>query len=148
MIASKINPSLASGKSAVMESELLRGTEEVFDQQISDPHLEEISRTSSTKWRSLPPHLDIPDTTVSDIECDSQNEEEWQNNFFFTWKRKKGTRATYRKLVHALLKIDCRGDAEKVCKLLMESVSTRQKNSSPPVKSKPTRPKFDAGIYT
>ena len=136
-----------------MESELLREyqlTEEVFDRQISDPHLEEISRTSSTKWRSLPPHLDIPDTTctVGDIECDSQNEEERQNNFFFTWKRKKGTRATYRKLVCALLKIGCRGDAEKVCRLLLESVSTRQKNSSPPVKSKPTRPKFDEGIYT
>ena len=136
-----------------MESELLREyklTEEDSEQCISDPHLEEISRTSSMKWRLLPSHLELSDAekTVGDIERDSQKEDERRNNFFFTWKRKKGTRATYRKLVHALLKIDCRGDAEKVCKLLMESVSTRQKNSSPPVKSKPTRPKFDAGIYT
>ena len=120
-----------------MELELLREyelTEEDSEQPISDPHLEEISRTSSRKWRSLPSHLELPDNTVGDIQRDSENEEERRNNFFFTWKRKKGTRATYRKLLCALLKIDCRRDAEKVCKLLLESVSTRQKNSSPPPK--------------
>ena len=122
-----------------MESELLRQyelTEEDSEQPISDPHLEVISRTSSKEWRSLPPHLELPDTTVGDIERDSQHEGERRNNFFFTWKHKKGTRATYRNLVHALLKINCRGDAEKVCKLLLESVSARQKTSSPP---KPTQ---------
>ena len=126
-----------------MESELLRQfelTEEDSERQISDPHLEEISRTSSRKWRSLPSHLELPDNTVDDIERDLQKEEERRNNFFFTWKHKKGTRATYRKLVHALLKIDCRGDAEKVCKLFLKSVSARQKTSSPP---KPLQP----GIY-
>ena len=133
----------------IMESELLREyklTEEDLEEPISDPHLEEISRTSSKEWRSLPPHLELPDTTVGDIERDSQKEDERRNSFFFTWKHKKGTCATYRKLVRALLKIDCRGDAEKVCKLLLESVSTRQKNSSPPVKRKPTQPKSDEGI--
>ena len=79
----------------IMESELLREfelTEEDSEQPISDPHLEEISRTSSMKWRSLPPHLELPDTTVGGIERDSQKENERRNSFFFTWKHKKGTR--------------------------------------------------------
>ena len=133
----------------IMECELLwqfKLTEEDSKEQISDPHLEEISRTSSKEWRSLPSHLELPDTTVGDIERDSQKEDERRNNFFFTWKHKKGTRATYRKLVHALLKIDCRGDAEKVCELLLECVSARQKNFSLPAKSKPNQPISDEGI--
>ena len=131
-----------------MESELLRKyelTEEDSKLPISDPHLEEISRTSSKDWRSLPSHLELSDTTVGDIERDSQKEDERRNNFFFTWKHKKGTRATYRKLVHALLKIDCRRDAEKVCELLWESVSARQRIPSPPVKSKPMQTTSDEG---
>ena len=133
----------------IMESELLGQfelTEEECQRQISDPHLEEISRTSSRKWRSLPSHLELPDTTVGDIERDSQNEDERRNSFFFTWKHKKGTRATYRKLVRALLKIDCGGDAEKVYKLLLESVSAQYMNFSLPAKSKHTQPISDEGI--
>lgn len=128
-----------------MESELLKVyklTEGESDRKIADTHLEEISRTCSKEWRSLRPYLDLPDTTVSDIERDSQNEGDRRNNFFSSWKRKNGTRATYRKLVYALLKIGCRGDAEKVCELLLES---RQKSSRSPVKSKPTQ-SIDEGI--
>ena len=136
---------------AIMESELLMRefelTEEHSNQQISDLHLEVISRTSSKQWRSLPPYLELPDTNilVGDIERDGQNEGERRHNFFFTWKDKKGTLATYRMLVHALLKINCRGDAEKVCKLLLESVSTRRRNFAPPVKTKPSQPTSDEG---
>ena len=112
-------------------------TEKASEQPISDTHLEVISRTSSQQWRSLPPHLELPDTTVDDIEHDSHKEEERKNNFFFTWKHKKGSHATYRKLLESLLKIERRDDAEKVCKLLLESVATEHVHQKPSPRTLP-----------
>ena len=102
------------------------------DKPIPDAHLDQISRTCSKKWRYLPAHLELPDSMVDDTEHDGKNEEERRHIFFFGWKKSKGSRATYRKLVNAFLKIECREDAEKVCKFLKESVQP----PSPPVRSK------------
>ena len=91
--------------------------------------LEKISRTCITRWRSLPPYLDVSSITIDDIDHDSNKEEEKRNDFS-DWKLKNGSRATYRKLLHGLLEIGCRDDAEKVCRLLRESVSTLEQNSA------------------
>ena len=115
-----------------MESDVLKDfglTDEESDQQISDTQLEKISRTCITRWRSLPPYLEVSSITIDDIDHDSNKEEEKRNDFFSDWKLKNGSRATYKKLLHGLLEIGCRDDAEKVCRLLREYVSTLEQNS-------------------
>lgn len=111
-------------------------TEEDFDKPVSNYHLEKIPLTCCKKWRLLRIHLELDDLVVSDIDHDHHREEEKRVAFFSVWN---GLLATHKKLIHALLKIGCRGDAEKVCKLLQESVLAQQPNSTTSVslKSKP-----------
>lgn len=122
-------------------------TVEDCSKQVSDSHLEEISRSCCEKWRSLPSYLDLPKLMSADIDREHIGEEERRNSFFSTWKLKKGSDATYRKLIYALVKIECRHDAEKVCKLLKESISAHrhQPNFSTSLKSEPSQPTSDTG---
>ncbi len=92
--------------------------EEDCNQQISDKHLKDISQSCCQQWRSLPSHLGLPDLMVKDIERTVADEEERRHTFFQKWKQRKGFDATYMRLIEALLRINCREDAEKVCKLL------------------------------
>lgn len=122
-------------------------TVEDCDKQVSDSHLEEISRSCCVKWRSLPSHLELPKVVSADIDREHIGEEEKRNSFFSTWKLMKGSYATYRKLIYALLKIECRDDAGKVCKLLKKFVSAHQHqpNFSTSLKSEPSQPTSDTG---
>lgn len=95
--------------------------------QISDDHLEKISRSCCEKWKSLPAHLELDTIVASDIDKKQKDEEEKRHDFFKKWKRTKGSAATYGKLISALEKIDCKDDAEKVHKIM----ST--KTESPPI---------------
>ena len=95
---------------------------EKCDQQISDVHLEEISRCGCKDWKSLSPHMEMESILVDDICRHSQmSEREKRHDFFLQWRDLKGSEATYRKLISALLKIKSRNDAEMVCKLLQEA---------------------------
>lgn len=120
-------------------------TEENCDRQVSDSHLEDISRSFCSRWRSLHSYLELEDLVVRDIDREHKEEEEKRNDFFFAWKQKKGSHATYRKLICALLKIEYRNDAEKVCKLLMRPVSPQQASSSAS-NYQPSKPGSDAGM--
>ena len=93
-------------------------TEDVCGQQVSPVHLEDISRSHCKHWRKLPAHLGLPEIMASDIDRKQVEESEKRHIFFFGWKDRKGSDATYRSLISALLKIDCRQDAESICKLL------------------------------
>ncbi len=79
--------------------------------QISDRHLEDISRSSCQQWRSLSSRLGLPTILVEDIERSVSNE----------GRRRKGFEATHKRLIEALLGINRREDAKKVCKLLRDS---------------------------
>ena len=117
---------------------LLSCFEREGDKPIPDAHLDQISRTCSEKWRYLPAHLELPDSMATDTARDGKNEEERRHIFFFGWKQTKGSHATYRRLVNAFLKIECREDAENVCKFFQALKSVQP--PSPPVRSKSQAP--------
>ena len=91
-------------------------TEEDSEQPISDPNLEEISRTSivAQSGDHCLPILNYQITWWVTSNVIARMRKRGETTSFFTWKHKKGTRATYRKLVCALLKIDCRRDADSL----------------------------------
>lgn len=94
--------------------------EDDWSKEVSEFDLKEISRSYCSKWRSLPCYLGMKDTEVVNIDRNSSlvDEDEKKYAFFLQWKQKNGFDATYKQLVGALLKIEHRGDAEKVCKLV------------------------------
>ena len=85
-----------------------------LDQQISDEHIEQFSRSRGKKWRSLPPYLNFDTILIEDIERhqESSEEDEKRLAFFTKWKHIKDSKATYSALFEALLQIECREDAE------------------------------------
>ena len=92
------------------------------DGAVSDLHLEVISRSYCTKWKSLPAHLEMKEVVVNDIDRITGDEQEKRHAFLKKWKAVKGSEATYKKLINALLAIECRQDAESVCELLQKSL--------------------------
>ena len=87
---------------------------------VSDLHLKEISQSyywNRTNWKSLPAHLKMIEIEVDD------SEQEKRHAFLREWKAVKGSDATYKNLINALLAIECRQDAEGVCKLLQKPQS-------------------------
>ena len=104
-------------------------TEEDVNKQITDQHIEIISRTSCSQWKSLPAHLGLLPITARDIDRGPGDEREKRNTFLTTWKAMKGSEATYKKLINALLTIECREDAESVCELLKDADSVQQPES-------------------
>ena len=99
-------------------------TEDDWEIEISDLHLVELSRKHCSCWKLLPSHLELEPIVAKDIRKSSSNEPDQRVEFFRQWKERKGSYATYKKLVQALLDIDQREDAEYVCKLLKGSMST------------------------
>ena len=92
-------------------------TEEDVNKQITDEHIEVLSRKicGRGQWKSLPAHLGLATITAEDIDCGSVDPREKRHQFFLAWKQKKGSEATYKRLITALLKIECTQDAESVC---------------------------------
>ena len=101
-------------------------TEEGVNKQITDRHMEVISRSSCKKWRSLPAHLDLDSIVEEDIDRLSVNEDQKRHTFFTTWKAKKGSEATYKRLMNALLITECKEDAESLCRLLKQPQPQQQ----------------------
>ena len=96
-------------------------TEKDANRQVSDEHIESFSRSHGRKWKSLPPYLGLNSIVADDIDRTTSKEDEKRHDFFKEWKQRKGSSATYGKLISALLKIECREDAESLCKMLQSS---------------------------
>ena len=64
-------------------------TEEDVNTKIIDKHIDVISRSLCTKWKSLPAHLHLPPIVASDIDCLTVKEEEKRFKFLTTWREKK-----------------------------------------------------------
>ena len=94
-----------------------------LNQQVSDIHIEEIPDFLCEKWRSLPPYLEMEAMVAKDINRDHSgcDEREKRSSFFNKWKEMKGQEATYKKLIHALIKRNDIQSAESVCKLIARS---------------------------
>lgn len=98
------------------------------------------SRSISTTFPSpfartgWPSRLGLPIILRSDIErnFNFKTEQEKRVAFFSQWKGMKGSEATYRNLISALLGINKMEDAEGVCGLLLKSLQPVQKQT--PVK--------------
>jgi hypothetical protein len=88
--------------------------------QISDYHLQKISRSYCEDWRKLPIFLGIEAIVVKDIDRENKSEYEKRSSFFEIWKKMRGRQATYRSLINGLLEIKSRIDAESVCRLLKD----------------------------
>ncbi len=96
-------------------------SEECCDSKVSDVHLEKISRFLSQSIQCLAPYLGIKQRIVSDIDnLSHKGEKEKRHTFLIKWREVKGSEATYRNLIQALLTIESVEDAEKVCKLLLD----------------------------
>ena len=100
-------------------------TEEEVSIKITDRHIVDISISLCTKWKFLPAYLGLAANIAKDIDRKPVNEEEKRLTFLTTWKEKKGSEATYKSLIGALLDIECRDEAGSVCELLK---STPQQN--------------------
>ena len=105
-------------------------SEENCRQTITDCLLSKISLSHCSKWRMLPSHLGLEKIVANDISRDFPNEEERRFQFFSKWKEIQGSDATYEVLIGALLTIDCREDAEGVCKILKTSLISKASPTS------------------
>ena len=85
---------------------------------VSNIHLEKISRSLCRDWKRLPPYLKLESTIVADIKSSSDSEKDKRHAFFSEWKVVKGSDATYKALIGALLEIGSKQDAESICKML------------------------------
>ena len=104
---------------------------EECNKQISDAHLEMLSSKRCRKWRNLTTSLELDSIVKDDIDRKSVCESEKRLNYFTEWKDQKGSAATYKSLIRALLKIGCRDDAEYVYQLSQSSGS----NSTSPAQT-------------
>ena len=102
-----------------------RLTERQYNKQVSDIHLEKLSRSGCKQWKSLPPYLKLEAIVAEDIDKSQKGEREKRHEFLLTWKEMEGSSATYKQLITALLKIKCRRDAEKLCEMLKKSAQSQ-----------------------
>lgn len=95
---------------------------------VSHSHLQDISKSHCLKWRYLPVALEMknPKAIVNDIERGGKPESEMRADFFSEWQSEKGSDASYKWLINALLEINCKGDAEHVCALVKEQMKSSQ----------------------
>ena len=103
-------------------------TEDDWNKEISDSHLDQIALEFCACWELLSSHLDLGNTTINDIKLNPAlpTETDKRQEFFRQWKRVKGFEATYKKLVAALLRIDQKEEAGIVCKMLKQSCPSAQ----------------------
>ena len=91
------------------------------DRLVSDIHLERISHSCCERWERLPPHLQLKPNVADDISSSNNTPEQKRYIFLKEWKKIKGSHATYKKLLSALLVIESTDDAERICKMVRES---------------------------
>lgn len=115
--------SITCESTASMISELEerhRVPEGFLDNKCSDEHVLTIS-TILTSWKVVASHLELTDQQIEDINNDFRTEKERRLNCLKEWKQYYGFKATYRKLLQALLKSGHRNTADEICYKLMSS---------------------------
>ena len=105
---------------AITLDELLKEIHpEKRNKRISDDHLREIALFKTlTNWRTVATYLGLDKNDLDDIKREEDDEKMRKLNALEKWKGKFGSKATYRKLVEVLLKLEKTDAAEDVCHLL------------------------------
>ena len=67
------------------------------------------------------PELGLSDAEMDEINADAKTQQLRRMKMLKTWKQKFAWKATYRRLIEALLNCHRGGDAQKVCELLAPS---------------------------
>ena len=93
------------------------------DKKITDEHMLFISKELCCNFRDLMLRLHLR-TTVN-IDLSKVDDDEKRHTIFKTWKKEQGSKATYTKLIKALLKMKCREDAKYICELLKNADSVQ-----------------------
>ena len=113
-------------------------TEEDVSKKITDEHIEVISRSLCRQWQFLPAHLGLETIVVDDIaKSNVMDEREKRDKFLRTWKKEKGSEATYKKLIDGLLTIKSREDAESVYELLKGTDPMQQQQQTGELQQQP-----------
>ena len=116
-----INTAMATVDSLL---ELQGSLGEEAEEQVDERHLSEISHRCNCQWKTLHPCLELPTDTKDAVEqeignLDASEDEEGKRLVLLSkWKDAKGSEATYKLLVGALLQAGCKDDAEMVCELI------------------------------
>ena len=104
--------------------------EEDCEKKMSDKQLDKIALSYCRKWELLCSQLEMEEIVEHDIKKSQSliTEEEKRRDFLFKWKNVKGSAATAKALISALLGINSVNDAEGVCQLLKgwSKVATEQ----------------------
>ena len=96
---------------------------EQLDKNVSDNHLCSIS-VFLTSWETVATSLGLNVADVQAIEADGRGAEDKRMKMLQRWKNKFAFRATYRKFVKALLRLEMADLALKVCRLLIQPEPT------------------------
>ena len=91
---------------------------EKLDKTCSNVQLAVIALTLPD-WRALSPFLEISRTELEDIDHDGRTEQEKKVKLLWMWKKKESKKATYRRLIDALVNAQSVKHAEDVCKSLL-----------------------------
>ena len=91
-------------------------SEELLYKRISDDHILEVSMFS--EWRTVARWLKLNDSEVRAINSEGNSEQEKQQKTLQMWTRKFAFKATYKRLIEALLESGRADHAEKVCQKL------------------------------
>lgn len=102
-------------------------TEEEISKKVVDKDLEKIS---TVDFRKLYSHLGMKDSDRHDAECGVSSESEKRTAFFKKWRKMKGSRATYKRLIIAHLEAQEREGAEQIAELLKNTLATADKSQS------------------
>lgn len=100
---------------------------ELLDERISDEHILEVSRF--LEWRTVARWLKLDDTEVDEVDCGNESEQDKRYKTLQKWNRKFAFKATYERLIEALLESGRADHAEKVCKVLQLSSVAAQKGT-------------------
>ena len=91
---------------------------DVMNKTCSEKHILDIS-IFLDDWRLVAPRIGLEQHDVDAVIRNAHKEEERRLNVFRKWKGKCGYKATYRRLIEALLAIGRADLAERVCKVFI-----------------------------
>ena len=89
-------------------------------QQVSNEHIKEIS-TILESWKLVASHLGLSQGEIEAIDNDGKNEEQKRLLMLQKWKQALFFKATYQKLLEALLAVRRADLGGKVCKMMAAS---------------------------
>ena len=86
-------------------------SDESLNRECTDEHITDLSQYLD--WKILASYLELTEPEVDEVDSDGKNEQEKRLKALQKWKRKSAFKATYKKLIQALLKSGRADHAQK-----------------------------------